>query len=53
MSYEIAFLVIYRLMALLIAAMMIWVLFRERDWPQQVFAAIVLVPFALRAAGLK
>jgi len=53
MAFEFTLLVLYRLMALIIAAMMVWVMFRQRDWTQQVFAAIVLVPFALRAAGIK
>ena len=53
MTFELMLLIVYRLMALMIAGMMVWVLFRERDWSQQVFAAIVLVPFALRAAGVK
>jgi hypothetical protein len=52
-SFDLTLLVVYRLMALVIAGMMVWVLFRERDWTQQVFAAIVLVPIALRAAGVK
>jgi len=29
------------------------VLWRERDWRSQLFAALVFVPFALRAAGVK
>lgn len=53
MAFELTLLVVYRLLALVIAGMMVWVMLRERDWSQQVFAAIVLVPFALRAAGVK
>ena len=53
MTYELTLLVVYRLMALVIAGMMVWVVLRDRDWTQQLFAAIVLVPFALRAAGVK
>ena len=53
MSFEITLLILYRLMALAIAGMMVWVMFRERDWQQQAFAAMVFVPFALRAAGIK
>jgi hypothetical protein len=29
------------------------VLWREHDWRSQLFAALVFVPFALRAAGVK
>ena len=44
---------IYRLLALIVAGMMVYVLWRERDWRQQLFAALVFVPFILRAAGVK
>ena len=52
-AFEFSIYVIYRLMALIVAGMMVWVMFRERDWSQQVFAAIVFVPFVLRVAGVK
>ena len=44
---------IYRLMALFVAGMMIYVLWKERDWRPQMFAALVLVPFILRGLGVK
>jgi hypothetical protein len=44
---------IYRLMALFVAAMMVYVLWRERDWRPQLYAALVFVPFILRALGVK
>ena len=44
---------VYRLMALIVAVMMVVVLWRERDWRKQLFAALVFVPFALRAVGVK
>jgi hypothetical protein len=53
MLFELVLLYAYRAMALVVAVMMIWVLFRERNWQQQLFAALVFVPFALRAAGVK
>lgn len=53
MLFELTMLYTYRAMALLIAAMMVWVIFRQRNWQQQFFAALVFVPFALRAAGVK
>lgn len=53
MEVETILLVLYRLMALAVAALMVWMLFRERDWRSQVYAALVFVPFVLRAAGLK
>ncbi len=53
MTFESGLMIVYRLLAAAIAVLMVVGLFRARDWRQQVFAAIVLVPFALRAAGLK
>ena len=53
MEVDTILLILYRLMAFAVAAVMVWMLFRERDWQSQVFAALVLVPFALRAAGIK
>ncbi len=53
MEVELGLMIIYRLFALLVAATTVVVLFREGDWRQQVFAAIVFIPFALRAAGVK
>jgi hypothetical protein len=44
---------IYRLMALMVAGMMIYVIWRERDWRPQLYAALVFVPFILRGLGVK
>ena len=43
----------YRLLALIVAGMMVVVIWRERDWRAQLFAALVFVPFILRATGVK
>ncbi|MET0428300.1 MAG: hypothetical protein ABW026_07350 [Microvirga sp.] len=43
----------YRLMALVIAVMMLTVIWRERDWRSQFFATLVFIPFILRALGVK
>jgi len=43
----------YRLMTTVIAIAMVWVIFRDRDWRQQVSAALIFIPFVLRAAGVK
>jgi hypothetical protein len=53
MSLELGVMVIYRLLALFVAVMMVVVLWRERDWRPQLFAALIFVPFILRAAGVK
>jgi hypothetical protein len=50
---ELVLMLLYRLLALIVAVMMVIVLWRERDWRAQLFAALVFVPFALRAAGVK
>jgi hypothetical protein len=50
---ELVLMLVYRLLALIVAVMMVVVLWRERDWRSQLFAALVFVPFALRAAGVK
>jgi len=50
---EMILMLIYRALALVVAIMMVVVLWRERDWRAQLFAALVFVPFALRAAGVK
>ena len=50
---ELVLMLIYRLLALVVAIMMVIVLWRERDWRTQLFAALVFVPFVLRAAGVK
>jgi hypothetical protein len=53
MTASFVLLMIYRLMALFIAAMMAYVLWRERDWKPQMYAALVFVPFILRGLGVK
>jgi hypothetical protein len=50
---ELMLMLVYRLLALVVAVMMVIVLWRERDWRAQLYAALVFVPFALRAAGIK
>ena len=50
---ELVLMLLYRLLALIVAVMMAIVLWRERDWRAQLYAALVFVPFALRAAGIK
>jgi len=50
---EMMLMLVYRLLALVVATMMVVVLWRERDWRSQLFAALVFVPFVLRAAGVK
>ena len=53
MDAELLLMLVYRLLALIVAVMMVVVLWRERDWRARLFAALVFVPFALRAAGVK
>ena len=50
---ELVLMLLYRLLALMVAVMMVIVLWRERNWRAQLYAALVFVPFALRAAGIK
>ena len=50
---ELVLMLVYRLLALIVAVMMVIVLWRERDWRAQLYAALVFVPFALRVAGIK
>jgi hypothetical protein len=50
---ELVLMLVYRLLALIVAVMMVIVLWRERDWRAQLYATLVFVPFALRAAGIK
>ena len=52
-AIEPGLMIVYRLLALFVAVMMVIVVWRERDWRQQLFAALVFVPFMLRAAGVK
>ncbi len=53
MPFDEALMGLYRLLALLVALGMAAVVLRATDWRQQVFASLVLVPFLLRAAGVK
>jgi len=50
---ELGLMIIYRLLAAFVAGMMMVVVWRERDWRTQLYAALVFVPFVLRAAGVK
>jgi hypothetical protein len=53
MSAELGVMILYRLLALFVAGMMLTVMWRERDLRQQFYAALVFVPFVLRAIGVK
>lgn len=53
MFFELGLVATYRILALIIAMMMFWIIFREKDWQRQIFATLILIPFALRAAGVK
>jgi hypothetical protein len=53
MTVELGIMITYRLLALFCACMMMYVIWRERDWQPKVFAAFVFVPFILRAVGVK
>jgi hypothetical protein len=53
MTAAFTLMMVYRLLALLVAAMMIYVIWRERDWRTQFYAALVFVPFVLRGLGVK
>lgn len=53
MTPDILILAIYRGMALVIAIAMIVVMLRSRQWRPQLYAMLVFIPFALRAAGIK
>jgi hypothetical protein len=46
-------LLIYRLLALIVAVAMAGTMLRSRAWQTKLFAMIVFIPFALRAAGVK
>jgi hypothetical protein len=50
---ELGLMIVYRLLALFVAGMMAVVVWRERDWRPQLYAALVFVPFILRAVGVK
>lgn len=52
-SAELGLMIIYRLLAPFVAGMMMVVMWRVRGRRSQLFAALVFVPFILRAAGVK
>jgi ABC-type molybdate transport system permease subunit len=52
-DFDLGLMIAYRVLALFVAGMMAVVLWRERDWRTQLFAALVFVPFVLRATGVK
>ncbi len=51
--FGISLLLVYKLMAILVALMMVFAMFREKNWQNQLVALMVFVPFVLRAAGVK
>jgi hypothetical protein len=53
MTPDIALLATYRLLALMVAIAMIVTMLRAREWRTQLYAMLVFIPFALRAAGVK
>lgn len=53
MIFELSLLFAYRILALVVAVMMVTIILKEKSWLQQLFAVMVLIPFALRAAGIK
>ncbi|MEJ1160573.1 hypothetical protein [Prosthecomicrobium sp. N25] len=50
---ELGLMYTYRLLALVIAATMLVVIWRRRDWREQLYAALVFIPFVLRGLGVK
>ena len=52
-SAELVVMIVYRLLALFVAGMMVAVVWRERDWRPQLYAALIFIPFILRATGVK
>ena len=53
MTASLALLYAYRLMAIIIAAMMVYFILKPGDWKQKLFASMVFVPFVLRGFGIK
>ena len=51
-SAELGVMIVYRLLALFVAGMMLVVMWRQRDLRQQFYAALVFIPFILRAIGI-
>jgi hypothetical protein len=52
-SVEFGLMIVYRMLALFVAVMMAVTIWRERDCRPQLYAALVFVPFILRALGVK
>ncbi len=53
MTWDLLLMFAYRGMALALALIMMWLILTERSWRTQLFAALVFVPFVLRAFGVK
>jgi hypothetical protein len=53
MTAALILMIVYRVLALFVAGMMVFVLWREKDWRPQFYAALVFVPFILRGLGVK
>src|SRR5260370_1340406 len=53
LSAEFGLMIIYRALALFVAGMMMVVVWRERDWRSQLFAALVVLPFIIQNALFK
>jgi hypothetical protein len=53
MPFDVDLMWVYRALALAVAAGVVVTLFRSKDWRDQVFAALVFVPFILRGVGIK
>lgn len=53
MTPDIVLLLVYRLLALVVAVAMVVTMLQSRDWRTQFHAMLVFIPFALRAAGVK
>lgn len=44
---------LYRVMTIVVSAAMAWMILTSPNWRTQTYAALVLVPFLLRAVGVK
>jgi hypothetical protein len=53
MTPDMLLLAAYRLLAAIVAVAMIVTMLRSREWRIQLYAMLVFIPFALRAAGVK
>lgn len=53
MTTSMALMLIYRAMAIAVAAIMLIFITRRPDWREKLFAAMVFVPFVLRGLGIK